>query len=63
MMTKEELKDFLKENLKIELGKEFYDNNEVLVKIYLKLGDEIISENSFWTKKGKCISTSRRLND
>lgn len=50
-MSEKELAEFLKENLKIELDKDYYDNDDVMVKIYLKLGDDIISENSFWTKE------------
>lgn len=50
-MTKEELKEFLKENLKLELDKEYFDNDDVRVTISLKLGDDVISENSFWTKE------------
>lgn len=50
-MTKEELKEFLKENLKLKPDKEYFDNDDVRVTISLKLGDDVISENSFWTKE------------
>lgn len=50
-MTKEELIEFLKENLKLKLDKEYFDNDDVWVTISLKLCDDVISENSFWTKE------------
>lgn len=50
-MTKAELKEFLKENLKLDIDKKYYDNDDVMVTLYLKLGNDVISENSFWTKE------------
>lgn len=50
-MSKEELKEFLKENLKLKLDKEFFDNDDVRVTLSLKLDDDVISEQSFWTKE------------
>lgn len=50
-MTKEELKEFLKENLKLDIDKKYYDNDDVMVTLSLQLGHDVISENSFWTKE------------
>lgn len=50
-MTKAELKEFLKENLKLEIDKKYYDNDDVMVTLSLQLGDDVISEHSFWTKE------------
>lgn len=50
-MTKEELKEFLKENLKLGLYKKYVDNDDVKITLSLQLGDDVISEQSFWTKE------------
>lgn len=50
-MTKEELKEFLKENLKLGLYKKYVYNDDVKITLSLQLGDDVISEQSFWTKE------------
>jgi hypothetical protein len=46
MISREELRDYLKENLRIEVGRDF-DDLSCWVNVKLVLEDKVISEDSF----------------
>ena len=50
-MNKEELKEFLKENLNISLVEKSYGFNGRMLTAKLSLGDEVISEDYYTLKE------------